>query len=76
MKKVKDNILIHLFADYPTHSVELILSEIAGAPKYLLDAPEGSLVFFFFAVPTYCDLHWASAHLFSIWSSCALLRVN
>lgn len=47
VKKVKDNILIHLFADYPTHSVELILSEIAGAPKYLLDAPEGSLVFFF-----------------------------
>jgi len=45
VKKVKDNILIHHFTDYPTHSVELIMSEIAGAPKYLLDAPEGRFFF-------------------------------
>jgi len=35
VKEVKDNMLIHHFTDYPTHSVELILSEMAGAPKYL-----------------------------------------
>lgn len=46
------------------------MSEMAGAPKFLLDAQEGSIYILFAAMPAYRDLHWASVHMSATRSVC------
>ena len=51
------------------------MSEMAGAPKFLLDCSGRRYIYIYFAVMSaYHDLQWASVHLLAIWSACTLLR--